>query len=195
MTRQAIVGSARALLIDRGYGPTTMEDVASAADVSVGTLYNYFSSKQTLLVAVFEAETETMLAAGQTIVDAPPEDPEQGVTALLNAYADQLFAIPPALVKEILAFGLGGGEVTDELVSMDVRLMSQFAGFLESYHSRRKIRSDVVVDDAVLIIYSVLFANLLMYTSMPGFDLETARGQFVRQVDVVFKGLESPRTN
>ena len=192
--RQAIVDAARALLIERGFAATTMEDVAAEADVSVGTLYNYFSSKQTLLVGVFGAETEEMLAAGQAIIDDAPDDPQEGVTALLYLYADHLFGIPPKLLTEILSFGFGGGEVTDELVSMDVRLLEQCAGFMETYHASGKIRTDVVVSDAVLITYSVLFANLLMYTSMPGFDLETARIHIVRQLDVVFGGLEPPST-
>ena len=192
--RQAIVESARALLIERGFAATTMEEVAFAADVSVGTLYNYFSSKQTLLVGVFGAETEAMLAAGQAVIDDAPEDPQEGVTALLNLYADHLFEIPPQLLTEILSFGLGGGEVSDELLSMDVHLLEQCAGLMETYHAVGKISSDVVVSDAVLITYSVLLANLLMYTSMPGFDLETARIQIVRQLDVVFSGLEPPAT-
>jgi len=191
-TRDAIVEAAESLFVGRGYGATTMEEVADSADVSVGTLYNYFSSKQQLLIGVFQSETEAMLGAGQAIIDIAPESPKEGVTALLNVYADHLFGIPRELIKEILAFGFGTGEVTDELVSMDVRLMRQFADFLEIYSARGSIRRDVVVSDAVVIAYSVLFANLLMYTSMPGFDLETARTQIVRQVDVVFSGLEPP---
>lgn len=48
-TRAAIVRAARDLFIERGYGRTTIADIASAAAVSVETVYGAFGNKATLL--------------------------------------------------------------------------------------------------------------------------------------------------
>jgi len=48
-TRSAIVGAARDLFIEQGYGRTTMADIASAAGVAVETIYAAFVNKATLL--------------------------------------------------------------------------------------------------------------------------------------------------
>ncbi|HUZ10330.1 MAG TPA: helix-turn-helix domain-containing protein [Acidimicrobiales bacterium] len=48
-TRSAIVGAARDLFIEQGYGRTTMAGIARAAGVSVETIYAAFANKATLL--------------------------------------------------------------------------------------------------------------------------------------------------
>lgn len=45
----------RRLFTAKGYEETTMEDIAEAAEVSKATLYNYFSSKENLLLGIAEA--------------------------------------------------------------------------------------------------------------------------------------------
>lgn len=39
-----------------GFYETTIQDIASKADVSVGTIYNYFHSKEEILGCIFEVE-------------------------------------------------------------------------------------------------------------------------------------------
>jgi AcrR family transcriptional regulator len=51
-----ILAAASRLFRSSGYGATSMEAVASAADVSKATLYVYFSGKRELFAAVIEAE-------------------------------------------------------------------------------------------------------------------------------------------
>ena len=48
-TQSAIVATARDLFVERGYGRTTMGDIAKAAGVSVETIYAAFGNKQALL--------------------------------------------------------------------------------------------------------------------------------------------------
>jgi AcrR family transcriptional regulator len=48
-TRSAVVAAARDLFIAQGYARTTMADIASAAGVSVETIYAAFKNKATLL--------------------------------------------------------------------------------------------------------------------------------------------------
>lgn len=48
-TRSAIVRAARDLFLAHGYGRTTIADIASAAGVSVETIYGAFKNKATLL--------------------------------------------------------------------------------------------------------------------------------------------------
>jgi AcrR family transcriptional regulator len=47
-TRQQILESARKLFGDKGFGSTTTRDIASRAGIAVGTLFNYFPSKEAL---------------------------------------------------------------------------------------------------------------------------------------------------
>ena len=64
-TRRMQEAAAR-LFREAGYGAARMEDIAAAADVSVGTLYNYFETKGDLLLAIVSMEVEEVLTEGAT---------------------------------------------------------------------------------------------------------------------------------
>jgi TetR/AcrR family transcriptional regulator, fatty acid metabolism regulator protein len=52
--REKIIAAAAKFFGEKGYHNTTTAEVAEAAGVAAGTIYIYFSSKEDLLVAVFE---------------------------------------------------------------------------------------------------------------------------------------------
>jgi len=53
-TRQQLYDTAIQLIAQRGYEATTLRDIASEAGVSVGLLYRYFPSKQSVIVALYD---------------------------------------------------------------------------------------------------------------------------------------------
>jgi TetR/AcrR family transcriptional regulator, mexJK operon transcriptional repressor len=52
--RDAIVGTARRLFLDQGYGGTSMSSIAAAIGGSKTTLWRYFPSRQSLFMAVID---------------------------------------------------------------------------------------------------------------------------------------------
>jgi len=52
--RERIISAAARFFGEKGYHNTTTSEIAAAAGVAAGTIYIYFSSKEELLVAVFE---------------------------------------------------------------------------------------------------------------------------------------------
>ena len=52
--RERIIAAAAKLFGEKGYHNTTTAEIAESAGVAAGTIYIYFSSKEELLVAVFE---------------------------------------------------------------------------------------------------------------------------------------------
>jgi AcrR family transcriptional regulator len=51
--RQRVIDAAMALAEEGGYDAVQMRDVAARADVALGTVYRYFSSKDQMLAAAF----------------------------------------------------------------------------------------------------------------------------------------------
>ena len=70
-TREAIVGAARTLFLERGYALTTLEQVAERAGVATPTVYATFGNKRELLFAV--AQTARRGDAGPTPLLERPE--------------------------------------------------------------------------------------------------------------------------
>ncbi len=61
--RKAIVTAAREIFALQGYEATTIAEIASAADVAVGTVYLYFHNKRELYVAASSSLYEEIAAA------------------------------------------------------------------------------------------------------------------------------------
>ena len=62
-TRRRIAETARELFVERGFDRVTVAEVASAADVSQKTVFNYFPTKEDLFYWRMESFEEELLAA------------------------------------------------------------------------------------------------------------------------------------
>lgn len=60
-TRQVIYDAAVAVIAELGYHSATTDAIAHEAGVSVGTIYNYFRSKEEILASIFEQELSKRL--------------------------------------------------------------------------------------------------------------------------------------
>jgi AcrR family transcriptional regulator len=76
--RTAILAAARHVCLTRGVAAVRMEEIAAAAHVSKGTLYNHFESKHQLLLEMVVAQ----FRAGDRIVEAVVSQPRSAADAL-----------------------------------------------------------------------------------------------------------------
>lgn len=83
-----IVEAAASLFRDAGYGAAKIADIAKRADVSIGTIYNYYQNKGDLLVAIVAMEVNEVLAAGEKLVANPPSDPMRAIDRLFGIYLE-----------------------------------------------------------------------------------------------------------
>jgi AcrR family transcriptional regulator len=88
-TRAAIVAAARQLFVSGGFGSTSIDDVARAANVSKGAVYHHFADKRALFEAVFRASQAEVIQASreQSSRQASPGGKvEAGIRAMFVAY-------------------------------------------------------------------------------------------------------------
>ncbi len=85
--REQIVAAARAVIVRRGLGSTSLRDIASAADVSMGTVTYHFDSVDDILGAVVIAESERFY---EQVVSAADAEPDAG--RALGILLEPLFA-------------------------------------------------------------------------------------------------------
>jgi AcrR family transcriptional regulator len=109
---EQILDAAARLFAERGFHRTTTKDIAQAADVAEGTLYNYFETKNDLLFAILSRLSESELpqaglvpgAAGPVQISAG--DARQHFASLLDLrreYVEENSVMLQAILSEILA--------------------------------------------------------------------------------------------
>lgn len=74
--QSTLLAKAKALLLEKGYRALNMRDVANGCGIAVGTLYNYYDSKEALVSSVLLADwnedlanTETALSKASAEID------------------------------------------------------------------------------------------------------------------------------
>lgn len=86
--RAQIVAAARSVIERRGFGATSLRDIAAEADVSMGTVTYHFTSVDEILGAVVIAESERFYAEVVAAADAEP-DPREALRLLIDPLFDE----------------------------------------------------------------------------------------------------------
>lgn len=190
-TRDAILAAAKQLFVARGFAATTMEEIAQAAEVGVGTLYNYFGAKGALLLAWGQDATEQALAQGQAFMQALPSAPTEAIAGLLERYFGAMAQFDKPLLRELMAEAFGPTrDVGQGLMQQDFRLVEQLSGLITTLKDHGAIRKSVDVNDAALLLYGVTAIPLMMYiNSDDQISIEMCLQMTRRQVALVFEGL------
>jgi TetR/AcrR family transcriptional regulator, transcriptional repressor for nem operon len=89
--RERVLEATTTLLLDRGYGATSIDEICRAAGVTKGGLFYHFDSKEQLVSAALERFFAGLVAAG----DAARSETGPGAFAALDAYVESL----PALIE------------------------------------------------------------------------------------------------
>ena len=109
-TVEDILAGTAQVLVARGYDESTTGAIAERAGVSIGTLYQYFPNKESLVEALFQAHAADLLSAVDQALARSADLPlEESVLALVRAGLDAHRVNPElhkVLVEQVLNRGL-----------------------------------------------------------------------------------------
>jgi AcrR family transcriptional regulator len=119
-TRAALQKEAMRLFLKQGFAETTIEEIAAAAEVSPSTFFNYFASKEDLIL---QDDLDPVII---TAFNAQP--PELGPVAALRAAMSSTFS---AITPEEMAMVRQRTELVQRDPDVRAAMLSQFAGMVE----------------------------------------------------------------
>lgn len=119
--RDDILRAARTVFFERGYQLATVDDVAVAAEVSKGTVYLYFDTKETILAHLLLEGLDMLVAEMEAAYAA---DRRLGARTRLRRMAEaylHFFQTNPEYYRLLMAFDRGQFQATiDPLVYQEV---------------------------------------------------------------------------
>lgn len=143
---QRIVGAASHLFRSEGYDRTKLEAIAAHAEISVGTVYNYYENKGDLLLAIVALEVNEVLNAGVQLLTAPPPDIEDAINGLMSIYLDHsLVYLNKEMWRQAMAITIRRPETTfgQAYIALDQRLMEQICDLINRLRRDGHVRGDV----------------------------------------------------
>lgn len=135
--QRRILDAATELFREVGYERTNIDIIAQHAEVSIGTIYNYYKNKGDLLLAIVSMEVHEVLKAGERIIEAPPGDPYRAVARLISNYLKHsLVYLTKEMWRQAMAistqqpdsrFGRAYAELDEKLSNQVCRLIEHIA--------------------------------------------------------------------
>jgi AcrR family transcriptional regulator len=141
--RQRILDAAREVFAERGLG-ATLDDVADAAGVGVGTVYRRFPNKAVLVDELFEDRIGEIVAIAEAALDVP--DAWDGLVQFLDA--SMAMQCSDRGLKDVIVAPRDG---QDRLVQVRERLNPKIAQLFDRAKAAGAVRGDVELADLQLI--------------------------------------------
>ncbi len=141
-----ILEAASKLFRTQGYDAVRIEDIAVAAEVSVGTCYNYFSTKGDLLLAIVSMEVEEVVEAGRVLVGDPPPDVAGALVGLTSLYFDHsLMYLSKEMWRKAMAISIEAPATpfSRHYTRLDGMLAAQICDLLAELKKRDLTRADL----------------------------------------------------
>ncbi len=167
-----------------GYRSVRIEDLADTAQVSVGTVYNYYQTKGDILIATVAMEVEEVLDAGARIVADPPPGVDRAILALIFQYYDHSLEYLSkemwrmAMALSIEAPGTPNGRRYSEL---DHRLAAQVTELIAALQARGDVRGDIDAGALGELLFNNLNQMFIEFVKDDDMTLDILRDRVARQ--------------
>ncbi len=182
--RERLLKASLALFRERGYEQTRVADITRAAGVAKGTFFNYFPTKERVLLALGE---QMLGRLGR--VDSSEIFQQKGTRGKVKAMFHALAAgldTDRELVKEMVYRGLRLPDLVDNSrAQLDFRAMLIL--LIEQGKRKEEIRQDVDAAFVADALYTLYFQQIVLWCSQ---DFQTSLpDQLDRVVDLIFDGI------
>lgn len=148
-TRQRILKTAIRLFSEAGFDKPTVEEIASASDVGKGTIYNYFRTKEDILVAFMSHQEERVQERVRRLLKR-----DLDATSLLTLYLREQFKLKRpyrefsrVFLSQVI---LRGPEIASYIEAMQPAADKILRSLFESLRVRGCIRKNVDIERVIL---------------------------------------------
>ena len=181
--RKEIFDASVHLFLEKGFNETTMREISQAAGVGKSTLYDYFKSKDEILVSYFENEIQTINERAQQIVKL-----DLGVTEKLRkimqmhlAYLVDNKNLYLKLTMEAQRLSLGSQQ---QIQAKRYAYQDMLRALIEEGTRLEEFRP---VNSLLAARSAITLLSLAVFTSRP---TGTPEEMMQEAVDIFFKGIQ-----
>ena len=186
-TRQRILEASVKLFREKGYEATTIEDIATEADVSKTTFFKHFPRKYDIILSLLERGREQIMAAASEAQIADLSTKMQ-LAHVLNTQV-QIIESDPVMAEISMTEYVRSGDI----IQMDTPIIDLFYKIIERGKERGEIRRDV----PSLVVARVLWAYYVdsLFCWARSKRTQPLGPMLLAGVDVIFDGIATTTGN
>jgi AcrR family transcriptional regulator len=160
--REALFRAALDLFAEKGFAETTVEDITEAADVGKGTFFNYFPSKEHLLVAFSDMQIGKLQAAVDVVLQSNEPMPSFLRSLSLNMTSEP--ARNPSIIRALLQANLSSPSVREIMRRNHERGHALLTKLVQAGQDRGEIRNDLPAGEIAHVFRQTVLGTLLMWS-------------------------------
>jgi AcrR family transcriptional regulator len=160
--RERLFNASLTLFAQKGFVETTVEDITEAADVGKGTFFNYFPSKDHILLAFGEMQLLKLEAAIELARKTGEPMPE-----FLRSLGVRMTQEPtrnPAIIRALLQAYLSTTPVRAAMMDLQRRVHSLHTQMIQLGQDRGEIRNDLPATEIAQVFRQTIFGTLLIWS-------------------------------
>ena len=160
--RERLFLAALELFAQEGFAETTVEDITEAADVGKGTFFNYFPSKDHILLAFGEMQLKKLEGAIEMARQSGEPMPE-----FLRSLGVRMTQEPtrnPAIVRALLQAYLSTTPVRAAMMDLQRRVHALHTQMIQLGQDRGEIRNDLPAAEIAHVFRQTIFGTLLIWS-------------------------------
>jgi AcrR family transcriptional regulator len=169
----------------KGFAETTVEDITNAADVGKGTFFNYFPSKEHILVAFSDMQIARLEDAVRNCRQSRQPMPE-----FLKALSVKMTAEPgrsPEVMRALLQANLSSA-IRDAVRENSLRGHALLTQLMELGQQRGEFRCDIPASDLGHVFRQVVLGTVLIWSVFGDSSLPE---RISTALNILWKGVES----
>ena len=190
--KQRIQNSALALFGEQGFAKTTIAQIADNADLGVGTVYNYYKSKEEILFSTIQDHSGEYVSKLEKVINKADNNASESIAAFISIYLESFSLYNKTIWRELIAAGLSRNQAVMGLVDqVDFVYLNKFTELLDKYKEKKFLQNNFKSEETVSIIHNIIIANILRYLSTEKTTLTDLKKNVVKQIILILK-IEEP---
>ena len=160
--RERLFRAALELFAQKGFVKTTVEDITEAADVGKGTFFNYFPSKDHILLAFGEMQLSKLEAAIEMV-----RRTDEPMPAFLRSLAVRMTQEPtrnPAIIRALVQAYLSTTPVRAAMMDLQTRVHGLHSQLIQLGQDRGEIRNDLPAAEIAHVFRQTILGTLLIWS-------------------------------
>src|SRR3989442_1769146 len=187
--RERLFRAALTMFAKKGFVETTVEDITEAADVGKGTFFNYFPSKDHILLAFGEMQLGKLQAA----IDAArrTNEPMPQFLRSLGVRMTQEPTRNPEIIRALLQAYLSTTPVREAMLDLQKRVQVLHTEIIRLGQEQGAIRDDLPAEEIAYVFRQTIFGTLLIWSL---YGDATLHSRIESAFNLLWTGL-APRVN
>ncbi len=185
--REGLFSASLSLFAQKGFAETTVEDITEAADVGKGTFFNYFPSKDHILLAFGEMQLSKLEAA--IALARQTGEPMPEFLRSLGVRMTQEPTRNPAIIRALLQAYLSTTPVRAAMMDLQRRVHNLHTEMIQLGQDRGEIRNDLPAAEIAQVFRQTIFGTLLIWSL---YGDETLHSRIETAFNLLWSGL-TPR--